>query len=169
MTKRSFGDQLVELLPRLRRFAISLSGSRDRADDLVQMACARALASQSSYEDGTRFDAWMFRILRNVWIDGLRRQKIEGPPADIADHEDAASEDGEAAAVSRLTLNDVLAAIGSLPQDQREVLVLVCMEDFSYAEAAKTLDLPIGTVMSRLARAREKIARKVGIESKAGR
>lgn len=164
-----FGKQLVELLPRLRRFAISLCGSRDRAGDLVQTACARALSARNSYEQGTRFDAWMFRIVRNSWIDGLRRQRTEGPQADIADHEDASVTDGEAAVVSRMTLQTVMAAVGRLPDDQKEVLLLVCVEDFSYREAAEMLGVPLGTVMSRLARARGKIASATGIEPKSAR
>ena len=160
----TFGEQLIALLPRLRRFAISLTGARDRADDLVQTACARALAAQDSYADGTRFDSWMFRILRNCWIDGLRRQKIEGPQSDIADHDDLRGEDGEQSVMARMTLKTVMEAIGLLPEDQRDVLLLVCVEDFSYAETADMLGVPIGTVMSRLARAREKIMRATGIE-----
>lgn len=165
----SFGKNLVEILPRLRRFAISLCRSREKADDLVQTACAKALAARESWAPDTRFDAWMFRILRNSWIDTLRQGQREGISADIADHEDAASTDGEGAAVARLTLQTVNDAIDRLPPEQREVLVLVCVEDFSYAEAAQTLGVPVGTVMSRLARAREKIARMSGIDNKPGR
>ncbi len=162
----SFGKNLVEVLPRLRRFAISLCRSREKADDLVQTACAKALAARASWAPDTRFDAWMFRILRNAWIDTLRQSQREGFTADIADHEDAASADGETEAVARLTLQTVTDAIDKLPPEQREVLVLVCVEDFSYAEAAQTLGVPVGTVMSRLARAREKIARMSGIDKR---
>lgn len=165
----SFGDQLVALLPRLRRFAVSLCGARDRADDLVQSACVRALSAQGSFQPGTRFDAWMFRIARNVWIDGLRRQKTEGPQADIADHEDAAAFGGEADVIARMTLDEVMAAIGLLPPEQREVLILVCVEEFSYKDTADMVGVPVGTVMSRLARAREKISRSAGIEARKGR
>jgi RNA polymerase sigma-70 factor (ECF subfamily) len=162
----NFGEELIAMLPRLRRFAISLTGSRDQADDLVQTACAKALSAKESYAEGTRFDVWMFRILRNSWIDSKRKQKVEGPPADIADHEEAVTSDGETAAISRLTLNAVLEAMRKLPEEQREVLVLVCVEEFSYGEAANLLGIPIGTVMSRLARAREKISQIAGIGSK---
>ncbi len=165
----SFGKNLVEILPRLRRFAVSLCRSREKADDLVQTACAKALAAKASWAPDTRFDAWMFRILRNTWIDTIRQKQTEGVTADIADHEDAASADGERAAVARLTLQQVTEAISQLPDDQREVLLLVCVEDFSYAETAQMLGVPIGTVMSRLARAREKIARQAGIEPKSKR
>jgi RNA polymerase sigma-70 factor (ECF subfamily) len=111
----------------------------------------------------------MFRILRNAWIDSLRQQKQEAPATDPADLEEILGEDGERAAVSRLMLQAVMGAIGGLPAEQREVLMLVCVEDFSYGEAAEMLGVPIGTVMSRLARAREKISRATGINPKSNR
>lgn len=166
---QTFGDQLVELLPRLRRFAISLCGSRERADELVQTACAKALAAQASWTPGTRFDSWMFRILRNTWIDVLRRQRVEGPPADSDGYAYVMGSDGEETALSRLTLQAVWTAIGSLPVEQREVLLLVAIEGFTYGEAAEVLGIPVGTVMSRLARGREKIAEAAGIDRKNGR
>lgn len=162
----SFGQDLVALLPRLRRFAISLCGSAQRADDIVQSACAKALAARQSFQPGTRFDAWMFRIVRNCWIDDLRKSK---PDRSHVQAEDAGMElatDGEAAVLSKLTLAKVMQTLDDLPRDQREVLVLVCVEDFSYADAADLLGVPIGTVMSRLARARSKIISKMGIENK---
>lgn len=159
-----FGQNLIAVLPRLRRFAISLCRSRERADDLVQSACAKALAARGSWQADTRFDAWIFRILRNAWIDTLRQQQRQGPQTDIADHEDAAVWDGENAVVARLSLQSVNDAIETLPAEQREVLLLVCVEDFTYAEAAGMLGVPAGTVMSRLARAREKISQRLGIE-----
>ena len=163
---RLFGELLIEVLPRLRRFAISLTGSRDRGDDLVQTACAKAMAGRKTWRQETRFDAWIFRILRNAWIDELRRRSAEGQPADLDDHEAAASTDGEALAVNRITLDSVLTAVKALPPDQRDVVVLVCVEEFTYAEVAEMTGVPIGTIMSRLARAREKSARLTGIESK---
>lgn len=165
----SFGDQLIALLPRLRRFARSLTGSAEKADDLVQTACAKALAAQLSWEPGTRFDAWMFRITRNAWIDTVRRYRYETVTAEEGEVEKVPGRDGEDAQIARLTLNTVMAAIDRLPADQREVLLLVVMEEFSYGEAAEMLGIPIGTVMSRLARAREKIAIAGGIERKAKR
>ena len=78
MTERGVEDQLVDFLPNLRRFAISLCRSREVADDLVQTACERALANARSFQQGTRFDAWMFRILRNLWIDEVRRERRPG-------------------------------------------------------------------------------------------
>ena len=162
-------DRLVAFLPNLRRFAISLCRSRDVADDLVQAACERALAAQQSFEQGTRFDAWMFRILRNLWIDQVRRTKTAGPQQDIDETPDIAGSSGERDAEARLTLKSVAEAIGDLPDEHREVLLLVCVEDLSYREAAEVLSIPIGTVMSRLARARKKLAEAAGINPEVDR
>jgi RNA polymerase sigma-70 factor, ECF subfamily len=159
----SFGERLIGFLPNMRRFSISLTGSSDIADDLVQAACERALAHQTSFDPLTRFDAWIFRIIRNLWIDQVRRLKTAGPREEIADHQDAIGVGGEADAHARMELRDVMLAMDSLSNDQREVLVLVCIEDFSYRDVAELLDLPIGTVMSRLARARRNLAIASGI------
>lgn len=159
-----FKNNLLTFLPRLRRFSRSLTGSADKADELVQTSCAKAIAAHASWASGTRFDSWMFRIARNAWIDGLRQIKRDGIVDPDADYDNLAENDGESAALARLTLNVVLAAIDRLPPDQREVLHLVVMEELSYAETAKVLGIPVGTVMSRLARAREKIAVATGID-----
>ena len=153
----AIGQELVALLPRLRRFALVLCRSPSLADDLVQGASERALANPDSWTPGTRFDAWMFRILRNHWIDHLRRTKAEGMAEDITTHTQLIGDPGEGPILSRLVLSEVQRAIDSLPLDQREVLVLVCGEDLTYREAADILHVPIGTVMSRLARARKRL------------
>jgi RNA polymerase sigma-70 factor (ECF subfamily) len=158
-----FEDRLVAFLPNLRRFAISLCRSRETADDLVQAACERALRSSDSFEPGTRFDAWMFRILRNLWIDHARRLTTAGPSEDISERNDISVPSGEAASHARMALNDVAQAIDQLPDEQREVLILVCVEELSYREAADVLAIPIGTVMSRLARARKNLSEMTGI------
>jgi RNA polymerase sigma-70 factor (ECF subfamily) len=164
-----FGNQLIAFLPNLRRFALSLCRSADLADDLVQLTCERAIANASSFEPGTRFDAWLFRILRNLWIDHLRRDKTAGPREDIALHEDRLAGDAGAVPEHRLMLKEAWNAIGELSEEQREVLILVCVEELSYREAALVLSIPIGTVMSRLARARANIAAAVGIDAPASR
>lgn len=149
----------MALLPRLRRFARALSGSADRADDLVQSACERALRAQARFVPGTRLDAWMFRIIRNLWIDGLRAE--DGGARRVLPLEQAAAVPaaaGPADAETRLALEDVRRAMAALPEQQREIIVLVCVEGLSYREAAEVLDVPIGTVMSRLARARLALA-----------
>lgn len=162
-------ELLLDFLPNLRRFAISLCRSRDIADDLVQAACERALANEDDFEPGTRFDAWMFRILRNLWIDRLRRQRTAGPAEDVSMLHDLAGEDGVRTVEAKSALGTVAAAIHQLPGEQREVLLLVCVEDLSYADAAELLDIPIGTVMSRLARARLNLAEKTGIKPRPSR
>lgn len=164
-----FGDRLIAFLPNLRRFAISLCRAPDTADDLVQLACERAIANAASFEPGTRFDAWMFRILRNLWIDQLRRDRTAGPKDDIDLYEGKLAGDAGTAPEHRLLLSEVWVAIGKLPQEQREVLLLVCVEELSYRAAADLLGIPIGTVMSRLARARVNIAAATGINDAAGR
>lgn len=152
------GGALVGLLPRLRRFARGLCRSTELADDLVQEACERALATTSGPAPGTPFEAWMFRILRNLWIDRLRRQKTAGLSVDLDEHDELAAPDGVAQTEARLTLERVRRAIERLPDEQREVVLLVCVEELSYRDAAAALDLPVGTVMSRLARARVRLA-----------
>lgn len=164
-----FGQQLIALLPNLRRFAVSLCKSRDIADDLVQTTCEKALANRQSYQPGTRMDAWLFRILRNAWIDRVRRNKTEGPATNIEDAHYLIGQDGAAVTEARLTLNETANSIAGLPDDQREVLLLVCVESLSYREASEILDVPIGTVMSRLARARKKIVEDMGIDGEAKR
>ncbi|MDH4442797.1 MAG: RNA polymerase sigma factor [Rhizobium sp.] len=157
------GARLVSFLPNLRRFAISLCRARDVADDLVQQTCERALAAADSFDPESRFDAWVFRILRNLWLDQLRRQKTAGPTVDIDDMHDLSVASGEGQSEARLALAKVEAALQQLPPEQREVLVLVCIEEMSYRYAADVLDIPVGTVMSRLARARKALSELTGI------
>lgn len=146
--------ELVLLLPRLRRFAYALAGDSVRGDDLVQEGCARAFASLSSFQPGTRLDAWMYRIIRNVWLNTIRASRARGEVVDLDDTPEPAGEDGRDVTESRLTLNRVLHAMGKLPREQQELITLVCIEGVSYQEAAKILDIPLGTVTSRLARGR---------------
>ncbi|ODN70279.1 RNA polymerase sigma factor [Methylobrevis pamukkalensis] len=160
----NIGPDLVALLPRLRRYALSLTRDGGLADDLVQGACEKALAGARSWTPGTRFDAWMFRILRNLWIDGLRRRRTEGIQDHMDDHEDIVGTDGNRETEMKLMFADVARAIDDLPTDQREVLLLTCAEDLSYREAAEVLGVPIGTVMSRLARARRRLSEATGAE-----
>jgi RNA polymerase sigma-70 factor (ECF subfamily) len=157
------GAQLIAMLPTLRRFALSLTRSADKADDLVQSACERALSNAARYEPDTRFDAWMFRIIRNLWIDRVRREKTAGPTDDIDDRPDLAGISGVQIVEARSTMQSVSDAIDVLPDEQREVLLLTCVEDVSYKDAAEVLGIPIGTVMSRLARARRRLAEITGI------
>lgn len=156
------GKRLVALLPRLRRFAIGLCRSPDVADDLVQSACERALASPDT-SAALSLEALMFRIVRNLWYDRLRRQRTRGDEVEIGDAIDLLAHAGDIAGERRLVLARVARAVDDLPPDQRELLLLVCVEEMSYREAAEILDLPIGTVMSRLARARRRLADATGL------
>ena len=153
----AIGQDLVALLPRLRRYALALCRSPSLADDLVQGACERALANAGSFTPGTRFDAWAFRILRNYWIDHLRRSRTEGRSEDVTVETHIVGDAGEEPILNKLLLAEVQQIIDAMPPDQREVLLLVCVEDLAYREAAEVLGVPIGTVMSRLARARKRL------------
>jgi RNA polymerase sigma-70 factor, ECF subfamily len=161
-------NEMVALLPRLRRFACGLAGSLADADDLVQGACLRALDRIEQWRPGTRLDSWMFRILQNLWIDQLRERRgreVAMDPDDLAERAvgDAARENE-----ARIELAQVRREIAKLAPEQRAVLMLVSVEGVSYKEAAEILEIPIGTVMSRLARARLALGRAIGGEAAAG-
>ena len=158
--------RMVEFLPRLRRFAYSLTGDRDQGDDLVQETCTRALARMDQWQPGTRLDSWMFRIAQNAWFDRARAKKVRGEVIDIDDAHDLSDTDGRKVTENRLTLGVVSAGIARLPDDQRVLITLVCVEGLSYKEAAEQLQVPIGTVMSRLARARQTLHRLVDDEGR---
>ncbi len=147
-------DELIKMLPRLRRFAFGMTGSMQEADDLVQSACERALDRSHQWLPGTRLDSWMFKIIKNIHIDELRKHKLRGDPVDPDKHLPASDNNAHRAPEVRSRLKDVAAAMKQLPEDQQAVLMLVCVEEYSYREAAAIMDIPIGTVMSRLARAR---------------
>ena len=161
-----FQRDLVELVPRLRRFAYALTGSADAGDDLVQAACERALRSADQFHAGTRMDSWMFRIMQNLWLDDRRRRRVRGTQVDP----EAAGLSDEGVGAQQLddqvALAQVRAAVDTLPDDQRAVLVLVAIEGLNYREAADVLDLPMGTVMSRLARARARLVEMMSLPSK---
>jgi RNA polymerase sigma-70 factor (ECF subfamily) len=159
----TFSNDLIALLPNLRRFALSLCRRPDLADDLVQITAERAFAARDRFDPATRLDAWLFRILRNAWIDHARRERTRGETVDIADMPGASMTDGPRETEAHLMLQRTRAAMDELPVEQREVMLLVCVEELSYREAAEVLDIPIGTVMSRLARARLALAAKMGI------
>jgi RNA polymerase sigma-70 factor (ECF subfamily) len=147
--------ELVALLPRLRRFAYGLTGSLDEGDDVVQSACERALNRLDQFKRGTRLDSWMYRIVQTVWIDRLRSRKTRNEQGmDPVDLEPLATVDAVREMTARLELAEVRHHVARLPDDQRAVLLLTAVEGLSYKEAAETLNLPMGTVMSRLARAR---------------
>ena len=148
-----FSDQLIAVLPRLRRFARGLTGTASEADDLVQAACERALAREHQFQEGTRFDSWMFRIVQTLWIDQLRAREVRKEDGDVAE-ERLGSDSAVRTIEARLALAEVRRAVQLLPPDQRTTLMLVTVEGLSYKEAAVAAGVPVGTIMSRLARAR---------------
>jgi RNA polymerase sigma-70 factor (ECF subfamily) len=155
---KRFSDQLIAVLPRLRRFAAGLTRSASEADDLVQAACERALAREHQFQEGTRFDSWMFRIVQTIWIDQLRARDTRKEDGEIA--EDRLGTDEPVRRVeARLALSEVRRAVSLLPPDQRATLMLVTVEGLSYKQAADVAGVPVGTIMSRLARARVALQR----------
>ena len=166
-----FSEQLIAALPKLRRFARGLAGSAAEADDLVQAACERALARAHQFQEGTRFDSWMFRIVQTIWIDQLRARDVRKEDGDIA--EERLGSDAPVRGIeARLALNEVRRAVEHLPPDQRATLMLVTVEGLSYKEAAEVAGVPVGTIMSRLARARVALQQQLdagrGIRRRAG-
>lgn len=159
----AFRRDLVALVPKLRRFARSLVGHAQDADDLVQAACEKALRNADQFTAGTRMDSWMYRIIQNLWLDDRRRARMRGTAVDPDDA--YLSDEGKAAQLpeDRMMLAQARSAMLTLPEGQREVLSLIAIEGLSYKEAAEVLDLPIGTVMSRLSRAREALLPKLGL------
>ncbi|MBN7784230.1 RNA polymerase sigma factor [Ponticoccus sp. (in: a-proteobacteria)] len=162
MNGRFEHDIIAQLVP-LRRFALSLCRSPDLADDLVQTTVERAIAARDRYDCTQRLEPWLFRILRNAWLDVMRRRRTRGTEVDVIDSPDVVAVDGRQITDARLMLNATEKALDELPDEQREVILLVCYEELSYAEAASVLDIPRGTVMSRLARGRMALAKKLGI------
>jgi RNA polymerase sigma factor (sigma-70 family) len=155
--------QMVQLLPRLRRFAIALAGSQADGDDLVQDTVERALKSLHLWEPGTRLDSWMFRIAKNRFIDTRRSAKRQRAVAIDAPEEAAeVAEDGARAMQARLELRDVNTALAALPGEQREAVALVLVDGMSYRDAADLLEIPIGTLTSRIARARAALVQATG-------
>lgn len=150
-----FRRELVKLLPRLQRFTYALTGTIDQGDDLVQEACAKALANQEQWRQGTKFDSWIFRIAHNAWLDRVRATKVRNEVANHAGIENVSGVDGRDVVENRQKLTIVMQGIAKLPEEQRVVIALVCVDGLSYKEAAAIIDSPIGTVMSRLARARK--------------
>lgn len=158
----SFTDNLIALLPNLKRYAMSLCRSPDRADDLVQITAERAIRARDNHDPSTRLEPWLFRILRNAWIDEGRRDRTRGVQVPIEDQQQLVGPDGGQVAENRLMLQQTAEALNTLSQEQREALILVCMQGMSYQETADILDIPIGTVMSRLARGRKVLMGKLG-------
>lgn len=150
---QTFEQQVLALLPRLRRFAIGLAGSPSDGDDLCQMTIERALTRRSQWQEGTRLDSWMYLIMRNILIDEKRSstrrsQTFVGEDAGLAVGADGAQE-------SHVELSMVDRAMQRLPDEQREAVLLVMVEGYAYKEAAEIVGCPVGTLNSRLVRGRD--------------
>jgi RNA polymerase sigma-70 factor (ECF subfamily) len=157
-----FDSGLTQCLPRLRRFAHALSHDSADADDLTQMTIERALSARRQWQPGTKLDSWLFRIMRNLWIDTARsrsrKSRLEAP-SEAGDNVGVDPRPGIEASVD---LARVMTAMEQLPDEQREVVALILVEGFGYREVAEMLGLPIGTVSSRLVRGRTKLLELVG-------
>ncbi len=155
MTRDPFSAALVAQLPRLRRYATALTGNAAAADDLVQDCIERALRRADTLHSPEKMASWLRSILHNIFIDQIRRRPARGSTVDITemdgDAELSVSPDGSAAQF------DIVRAVNRLSHEHRQVLLLAGLEGLSYSEIATELELPIGTVMSRLARARERL------------
>ena len=161
-TSETIEHELAQLLPRLRRFAFSLSRNGADADDLAQATIERALRSREQWQPGTRRDSWLYRIMRNLWIDTARararREKREAPEEEAQ----FVGEDPRESMDASLELKRAMAAMNRLPDEQREIVALILVEGFGYREVSEMLDLPIGTVSSRLVRGRTALLEMLG-------
>ncbi|WP_443478910.1 RNA polymerase sigma factor [Novosphingobium aerophilum] len=162
MSNNGFCNELTALLPRLRRFARGLAQNAADADDLCQSTVERALRARQQWQEGTRLDAWVYRIMRNQWIDETRARARR---AQTFAHEDEGANIGMAGdrdAENRVELSNVDRALARLPEEQREAVVLVLVEGFAYREAAEIIGIPQGTLTSRLGRGREALMKELG-------
>ncbi|SEI49336.1 RNA polymerase sigma factor [Paraburkholderia diazotrophica] len=151
-------NELMEHVPRLRRYARALISNRDLADDLVQDTLERALTRTKMFQVGTDLRAWLFTIMHNVFINQVRKSSTRAVHVSVDDESIVESEFAVSGEQTRsLEVRDLDYALQRLPADQREVVLLVGLEEMSYAEVAIALDIPVGTVMSRLSRGRERL------------
>ncbi|MFL5295450.1 MAG: RNA polymerase sigma factor [Phenylobacterium sp.] len=146
--------EIVGLLPRLRRLARALARAPADADDLVQLTVERALVRRGQWRPGTRLDSWMFRIMKNAWIDEARARKRQGGLFAPPEAGERVGDGGEAAMETRLAAGEVERAMARLPDEQRLAVALVLVEGLSYQQAADVLEIPAGTLTSRLVRGR---------------
>lgn len=156
----AFENEMLAVLPRLRRFARALARDAADADDLCQMTVEKALLARGSWQPGTRLDSWMYRIMRNAWIDTARARSRASET--FVDAEAGAGMGGDGGAEARVALGEVDAAMRRLPDEQREAVALVLVEGLAYKEAAEVLDIPMGTLTSRLVRGRQALMLDLG-------
>ena len=161
---QGFRRDLIALLPRLRRFARTLAQSAADADDLVQTACERAIRRIDQWQEGTRLDSWLFTMMRNLWISELRSRKVR-----LGEGHVEASEADElhtkVAGDDQMYGGQIMAMVRSLPEGYATTLLLVAVEGWSYQEAADLMEVPIGTVMSRMSKARQLMKDKLGVKA----
>lgn len=155
-------DQILASIPSLRAFAISLSGNVDRADDLVQETILRALANIHSFQPGTNLPAWLFTILRNLFRSEYRKRRREVEDADGSFAQTLKSNPDQ---IGRIEFQEFRDALSQLPQDQREALILVGASGFSYEEAADICECAVGTIKSRVNRARSRLAKLLAVDN----
>jgi len=148
--------ELTGLLPHIRRFAFSLTGSRADADDLLQATVERLLEKGAPEDADLR--RWSYKVCKNLWIDEIRSRRVRTDAVNEGKIDVIDRIDGERAVIGAISLAEVNTAMDRLPDDQRAALSLVAVEGLSYAEAAEALDIPIGTIMSRISRARAALA-----------
>jgi RNA polymerase sigma-70 factor (ECF subfamily) len=148
--------ELEALIPRLRRFARALTGNREAADDLTQDALERAWVKRELWQQGTNLRAWVFAVMHGVFINSARRARPT-ESLDVLAEAGLERVDESAGAETAIAISELRSALQRLPDEQRQVVLLVGLEQFSYAEAAQVLGVPIGTVMSRLSRGRERL------------
>lgn len=158
--KKEVSKGIKNLFPRLWRYCIVLTGSTDRAEDLAQSVCLRALEKAEQYEPGTQLDRWIFRIAQRMWFNELRADSVR-LGGGISTTEEIDICDNSPGPESRISGWQVLSEVLTLPEAQRITVGLVYIEGYSYKEASETLDIPIGTVMSRLSAARSSLSQKL--------
>lgn len=151
---------MLALLPRLRRFAAGLARDPADADDLCQMTIERALRSRDQWRPGTRLDSWMYRIMRNMWIDEARARSRRGKT--FVDEEQGLAVGADGGQEALHALGDIDRALARLPDEQREAVLLVMVEGWSYREAAEIIGCPVGTLNSRLVRGRDALLALLG-------
>lgn len=154
---KALQQAIIAALPKLRRFCHAMAASPADGDDLMQATVEKALVHGDQFREGSRADSWMYRIAQNLHIDKVRSTRRRGTVVPVEDAFDLVGDDGRATTESRSDLAAAQRALGTVPEDQRAAFVLVVVEGLSYKEAAETLDVPIGTIMSRIARARGRI------------
>ncbi|WP_435419365.1 RNA polymerase sigma factor [Parerythrobacter aurantius] len=157
---QTFEQQVLALLPRLRRFALGLAGSPSDGDDLCQMTIERALTRREQWQEGTRLDSWMYRIMRNILIDEKRSSARRGQT--FVDEEAGFAVGADGAQESHVELSMVDRALQQLPAEQREAVLLVMVEGYAYKEAADIVGCPVGTLNSRLVRGRDALLELLG-------